>query len=346
MNKSINPILAGIALSLVMTTTSVASVEGYALAEITGFQLFVDAGGGAHGAPITNGIDVTVVAPSFSSAASADVDSIPGIVSTTGVGTTTPNPGVGFGVNTAVAYQGGGVVGENVFTNLLAGQPLAHADTTGSGAIIAGLAGVAPPADLHTVSEVDLSTLISVTDGGRADSATTSTASFTVTVVGGAPLSIVGDFLANKTLIADLTSSPPGVAATADTSFNITIDAIDLSTGLSLGQVFNWSPDGLVGGILGGVEYADPFSLNASISGFPGFLSTSTLGPALFSAGFTLLPGIGYTFSSELSTSASAQTIGVIPEPATFVVWGLMAMCSCGVAFRASRAVILSKEAA
>lgn len=326
-------VLAGALIVCTALPTSLnAAIEGYSHITISGFQLFYHTGAGGVGAPIVNGTDISLVTfPTFSSNANADITSIPNGVtsSTTGVASSIPDVGIGFGLDTASAYEGSAPPPQNDFTNLGAPVPHAHADTFGTGGIIAGLPfGVAAPASIELVSEVDLATGLSISDDGSADSSTTSTASFTFTVL--TPIDIIGIFDASIDLVADLVPSPPGVQASADTSFNITL------TDATGAVVFEWTPNGGAGGITGGTEWSDPFHLNDGRSAFPGTTSPKVTGPGSFSASVFLTPG-NYTFNSEISTSASARTVGVIPEPSALIIWGALGLCMSGIYVRRTR---------
>jgi hypothetical protein len=303
--------------------TASAAIEGYSYLNLTGFQLFENAGAGAAGDAITNGDQLSILSVTFSSRSTANIASIAGgPVTNDGVSDIIPNAGVGFGLNSASAYEGANPPLENTFSNIVGNLPHAHADTTGDGSIIAGIPGVSAPASSTLVSEVDLRTDVWITDSGRADSSTTSTATFQIQV--NDVLNAVGFFTADLQLLAELIPFPPGIQASADVKFNISItDALG-------NEVFAWTPDGILdqNTITGGVEYSDPFDLTQAVSAVPGTTQFKPFGPSQFSAGFVLNPGI-YTFNVESATSASATTRGVVPEPSTMFVWTSLC-CSVG----------------
>lgn len=310
------PKLLVLALTVVIPTQAKAAIEAFSNLSISDFGLFVDTGGGVAGAQIEEGVHFQLVAPAtFSSNASADLFSVPGGPTSTGV---LPNFDPSVGLNTLQASEGAGAPGENVFTN--AGVPsVARADTNGSGTVIAGTPYTFG-ASAQTVAEVQLSTGMSSTDSGRADSAVTSTANFTIIPMGS--LDIVGIFDASRHLIADLTPAPPGIVASADTSFNISV-----TNAITNATVFEWGPDGsLGGGIVGGTEISDPFDLNGAISGFPGF-SNEDLDPLdEFRATLSLDDNTPYSFTIEHSSAVTATTLGVIPEPTAIVIWSIFSV--------------------
>ncbi len=297
-------------LSLMSPRTAIGAIEAYSFLDIAGFGLYRDLGGGVKGAPITVGVDVALLAPPFfTSSATADVASIPGIAATA-AGSPIPT----IGLDTAQAYQGAVPPPPNTFINLPGDFPHGHSDTIGGGSIIGGTPF--PFGGAGTVAaEGQLKTTFFSTDFATADSAVSSTGS--ITIIPLVPLSIVGEFTATKEMVADLTPAPPGISSTADTSF--TVEITDPS-----GIIFEWSPDG-TGSVVGGTSFLDPFNLQTSISAVPGGTSTFASIVGVFKAGVSLLPGIAYSFTVEQSAAASVANFN-IPEPASVAVWiGLIA---------------------
>jgi hypothetical protein len=310
------------------------AIEAVSFLNTDDFGLFVDLGG-VPGAPITSGVQLTVTSALFTSDARANIFSIPGGPISTTAGGVTP-----AGLDTAIAQEGSAVLNNSLFpapfgvgapapygTNLGAPVPHALGDTAGSGSIIAGL-GFPFGADIRKTAQADLAPggAPGGFDIGTADASDTSTGSFGITVAGG-PLSILAVFDASKFLLADLTPSPPGSAAAASASFSISITN---AAGVS---VFEWAPNGLPGGITGGTEYADPFSLNTSVTAAPGTsssdIATSLVGfggAGPFRAGVTLPAGT-YSFNITETVAADVSSVGVIPEPSTIAVWALLALC-------------------
>jgi hypothetical protein len=105
---------------------------------------------------------------------------------------------------------------------------------------------------------------------------------------------------------------------TSQASISATITILD-STGI---PVFVWAPGGSAGGILGGTETADPFSLNLAITQLtPGFTEYDE-GPGFFSA-FTDPLGAGQYRLILAMTERVDVTSAVVPEPATLTLMGL-----------------------
>lgn len=317
-----------------------ASIESVSFLNTDSFGLYVDTGGGVAGAPITSGVQLTVLGALFTSSASANVFSILGGPIATTAGGPTP-----AGLDSPIAQEGSAVANNSLFappfgvgvgpygTDLAAPVPHALGDTAGSGSVIAGL-GFPFGANLRKTAQADLAPggAPGGFDIGTAAALDTTTGSFTVSVVGG-PLSIVAIFDASRQMIADLIPAPPGFAAAASTSFSVSVTPAG-----ALVPIFTWDPDGVLGtGITGGTEYSDPFTLNSSISTSPGSTATianTTLavgppGPPSFRASVTLPPGI-YSFNLTETVRADVSSLGGIPEPSTIAVWALLALCSGG----------------
>jgi hypothetical protein len=298
--------------------SSRAAIMSYSHLKVNDFRFFVDTGGGTPGAPIQQGVHVNIITAATSSAASANVASVAGGP----VSTSNFVLGSDTGSDTLQAYEGAGVApAQNTFSmvNAAGNVPHARADTAGSGVMVAGT-GFAFGAALELVSEVNLSANPTVSDFGKADSSTNNTATFTVVPL--VPLNIVATFTGARDLVADLTPFPPGVIASASMSMSLTVDEV------GIGKVFEFTPDGVAGGVFGGVQYSDPFTLNGAASTFPGATNSASSAGGLFSAGFTLQPGRAYSFAAVLNTSATAATLGV-PEPTTagFALTLLAAAC-------------------
>ena len=316
-----------IALSLAFLSpnSSQGAIEAFSTLGISEFGLYHDTGAGMAGAPITAGVDFNLIGATFSSSASADLQSVAGPITSTGILPILSSTGL----DTPQASEGLGAPAENTFSK--AGTPsVARGDTFGTGAAVAGVPGEVFGASASTVAEVELSIAPNNTNSGRADSAVTSFAAFTL--IPTHSIDVVGIFGASKELLADLTPTPPGFSATADISFSISIAE-------SGSPFFSWTPDGLAGGIVGGNEYLDPFSLNDNVSGFPGLTIGSITGSGTFSAGFTLRAGQPYSFTIDHSSAATATNIAaVVPEPTAFVVWGLLS-AAVGIAYRRKSAL-------
>jgi hypothetical protein len=309
-----------------------AAIEAYANLNIFGFELMEDTDNDMVGdTPITAGDQITVTGASFSSSATADVASVP-LSAFTNVNNA---PTASVGHDTLQAFNGAGAApAENTFGNFAGVNPFARGDTDGSGSIIAGLAE-ATPAMASAVSEVDL--LATMPDAGTASSGASSNGSFSVDFTPGSDLVIVGEFMASRSLLAELIPAALGSTAGADTSFTISLRVVGGA------EIFNWSPNGQTAGTMVGdaLILTDPFDINGSISAFPGSSSSVDVGPGLFSALFTLQGGVNYSFNISMQTQADATVVPVVsdvPEMSGIVVWGVLALVGGGAArFRSSK---------
>ncbi|TCV83404.1 PEP-CTERM sorting domain-containing protein [Sulfurirhabdus autotrophica] len=131
------------------------------------------------------------------------------------------------------------------------------------------------------------------------------------------PTSVSFSFSADSNLVASLT--PGGVVSAANLFMTISINDLLANT-----SAFSWAPNGLVGGIVGGVETSDAFDLNYGITQF-GSLGTTSFqsGNGLFAANSSLLnPGF-YLMNISMSNSAFVSSGGLpvasVPEPS--VLW-------------------------
>jgi hypothetical protein len=127
-------------------------------------------------------------------------------------------------------------------------------------------------------------------------------------------------FDATTLLAAELEGgAAPGSQGQGSFGFQITLN--ERGSGQ---QVFSWSPDGLAGGITGGTENADPFTLNNTLAVLDEDNAVSvTNGPDGFDAITDLLdPGV-YDLSVFQSTASNSVFVGRTPEPASLSLIGL-----------------------
>jgi len=103
--------------------------------------------------------------------------------------------------------------------------------------------------------------------------------------------------------------------------------------------VFSWSPNGIAGGILGGTELTDPFSLNTSVSTLSPNDVTFNPGTGQFRAQTGLLSSSQtYTLSINHENAANAELeVAEVPEPAMVGAFGLSLMGLAAVARRRRR---------
>lgn len=303
-----------------------AAIEAYANINLSNFGVYNwdGASNSTAGGLLTNGSGgLTVISASFTSGAQGDIFSIAGGPVATAAGGVTP-----AGLDTLQAYEGVGVAPpQNTFTNVPAppaAVPFARGDTTGAGAIIAGL-GFSTPASASAVSEAQLPTGVGPFDIGAATSSVTSTAAFNISVAGS--LSALFDLDMSRFLVADLTPGPPGISASAVTSFNIAITPAGSTT-----PIFSWSPNGGTGGITGGIEFDDDFNANTGTSGFPNTISSISNASGNFNAGVTLGPG-NYSVTIQTRTQADVTRAEIVPEPVSVATWTVLA--GMGAAFLA-----------
>lgn len=117
-----------------------------------------------------------------------------------------------------------------------------------------------------------------------------------------------------------------GLSASGTTDMNITIWQ-------GLAKMFEWTPDGLSGGILNGTESTDPFSLNFGINGS----NTYSPGAGLFSASTAALTAGTYTMKIHMGNAAHATSVTVVPVPAALPLFGSGAIALAALARRRSK---------
>lgn len=161
-----------------------------------------------------------------------------------------------------------------------------------------------------------------------ASSRNSSETGFTTTFELGADAIFNFDFNADPYLEVAI-SNDAGTPSTANAELNVIITITDDNGG----TVFSWSPDGDVGGITGGIENADPFSLNQSIevssagaSQSIGNAPTGDISPAafgVFSASTAVLGAGTYTISLDMSSLINVTTAAQVPQPGILALMGL-----------------------
>jgi len=127
-------------------------------------------------------------------------------------------------------------------------------------------------------------------------------------------------------------SNDAGVPSTANAELNVVISITDNNGG----TVFSWSPDGQAGGITGGTETLDPFSLNQSIevssagasASYGNAAPSGNISPGVFGAfaASTDVLGAGtYTISLDMSSLINVTTSAptLVPQPGILALMGL-----------------------
>ena len=116
------------------------------------------------------------------------------------------------------------------------------------------------------------------------------------------------------------------LAASGTTDMNITIWQ-------GLTKKFEWTPDGLSGGILNGTEGSDPFSLNLGINDN----NTYSPGAGSFSASTAALAAGAYTMKIHMGNEAHVASITVVPVPAALPLFGSGAIVLAALARRRNK---------
>lgn len=172
-------------------------------------------------------------------------------------------------------------------------------------------------------------------DTANASAGNSSNTGFTFSVTLSAPTSFTFAF-DNDPFMEVILSANSDIGSLASANITMSVEITDNNTGA---LVFQWEPDGSAGGITGGTEVADPFSLNQGRSitaGGPipntvtvdptGDRSTTSLAPAslLHWEAFTdLLAAGSYNIELEMSETTEVRSAVVtVPEPATLALLG------------------------
>lgn len=101
---------------------------------------------------------------------------------------------------------------------------------------------------------------------------------------------------------------PGGVAGAANMSFSMTL------TDMTGHSIFSWTPDGILGDVVGGTEISDPFNLNLGLSVMNPELSMYDPVAGRFSAVSAPLARGSYQLSISMFNSAFVEG-GTVPEP-------------------------------
>ena len=130
------------------------------------------------------------------------------------------------------------------------------------------------------------------------------------------------NFFATPNLEATLASG--GQWAAANMAMTVT-----LSQGSQ--TIFSWAPNGVAGGVNGGIESMDPFNLNISLARLTNGTSPYNPGTGQFQAKTNVLGSGVYNLNISMSNTAQAQTV---PVPAAVWLFGSGFIALVGVARR------------
>lgn len=301
------------ALVLAAPNQAKADASAFSLLDITDFQL-LDTGG------------TQLDASDF------DVISISNTLAATvigGLGVDVSPGGGGPEITRACAGSACGGIGENVFSQIGAGE-FGRADASISGSSISNTGAVPPIPTGSAATAVTVAEARIVGGGPPPGTFTNATGSVnpvitTFSFVPSTDMAIRIDFDARLQMQATVDAgSQPVSNATATSIFTITI-VDDTNT-----TIFSWTPDGAAGGSDTGVAAeTDAFDLNVSFT-------NSTAGTTAFAPGaggltqgaspFSVTTGIlahGTTYTATLShTSLAEARLTQIPEPMTLLLFG------------------------
>jgi hypothetical protein len=127
-------------------------------------------------------------------------------------------------------------------------------------------------------------------------------------------------FDADNYLIAALTADARVPGSVAQASSGWSVDITESNTGTT---VFEWTPDGNVGAILGGTEAQDDCDLSKTVAAqLPGQTALSTCSGSFEATTGTLTAGTLYTLNIRHTSEADATNVP-IPEPSILALAGL-----------------------
>ena len=203
---------------------------------------------------------------------------------------------------------------------LLPGTPFANATTpaTVNGSLAASSLDGAPINGLPFALGVNARTN-AVSERTTAGTANTTSSVSAAVQFSFSPVSDIAvriDFNAIEHLLANLNSP---INALAGAGWNVTI--VDQGTGLS---VFDWTPNGLAGGITGGTEQLDPCSLSNSLTAFGSSANLTYDCSGAFRASTNLLLAANtYFVSITHQNQANVLVAQAVPEPSMLSLLGL-----------------------
>ena len=188
-----------------------------------------------------------------------------------------------------------------------AGTQLSRGDSKLDGAPVTGL-GQQTGANARTVAEVRLTG-----NGiGTGDSRLGLNTSFSFDLASSRAIRF--DFFANLYLRAFLSADSIAGASQASSNLSFAIDRGGVN-------IFSWSPNGLVGGILGGTEILDETNLNDSVTALvAGDNNFREVGLKHFIAETNTLDAGSYQFTIRHTSAAVANL--AVPEPGTLLLAG------------------------
>lgn len=301
-----------VAIASVMAPQAQATTMAQAILDIDNF-LFTDLTNGGVVTAFTGGDDIAVLVGSNNGETSA---SLTGFAS---VGSGSLNVAVGAPLGDAFSCTGTScpIITNNDFT-IKAAPPTGHAassDLLTSGLALdfgGGTTGV------HAQTRADVWLLGEAI--GSADTNTGATATLMFSTLTDIDIGISFDA---KAYLSAFSSAGQVFDSNSQAGLNWSISLTDVITGT---PVFSWAPDGLAGGILGGTELADPFSLNTSrarnapFNGESCYPNCGVFNSGVFSASTTLLGGTLYSLSINQLVTADAKQV---PTPGGLALMGI-----------------------